>query len=125
MNEAIFEKCRFLEKTLDHISVALTYVDSEGTVQYANRAALSRPFRIPRAFGMNIRDCHTDQTNEKIAYIFDDFKNGRREPHYYVGKRTGTRELVMMFPFFDGDRFMGCLAQIHPLELEGPTKSFP
>jgi DUF438 domain-containing protein len=124
MNESAPERLRLLENILDHMSVALTYVDSEGTIQYANRTAVERPFRIPRDVGMNIRDCHKEETNITIAHMFEEFKKGRREPHHYVGKRTGKAELVVLIPFFEGDTFVGCLGQIHPLEVEGPEKSF-
>ena len=124
MDESAAERIGLLEGILDHLSVAVTYVDSEGTIQYANRTAIGRPFRIPRKVGMNIRDCHIEKTNVTIAHMFDEFKNGRREPHYYVGRRTGKRELVVLIPLFEGDTFVGCLGQIHPLEIEGPEKSF-
>lgn len=124
MDQSATERITILEGILDHLSVAVTYTDSEGTIQYANRTAVDRPFRIPRKVGMNIRDCHTEKTNAIISRIFSEFKNGRREPHYYAGRRTGKKELATLIPLFEGNTFVGCIGQISPLEIEGPEKSY-
>ena len=113
-----------METILDQLQVAVTYVDSEGFIVYANQAALKRPSKVPRGVGTNIEGCHSEESNTEIARMFAEFREGRREPHHYVGSRTGKRELVTIIPVFEGPTFVGCFSTIHPLEVEGPERSF-
>ncbi len=115
---------KLLETILEQLRVAGTYVDRDGNIVYANKCALERPSDFPREAGTNIRGCHKEETNRTIARMFAEFKEGRREPHHYVGQRVGTKEMVMIIPVFEGDEFVGCFSQIHPLEVEGPGRSF-
>lgn len=112
------------ENILDYMKVAVTYVDADGQILYANTAARKRPSPAPRDVGVNIRDCHKDASNEKIVEIFRDFRKGRSEPHHYVSTLGGRRVLVTMIPMFEAGEFSGCVSQVHPLTLEGPEKSF-
>jgi PAS domain S-box-containing protein len=112
------------ENILDHMKVAVTYVDAEGNILYANAAARKRPSKTPRDVGVNMRECHKDTSNEKIVEIFRDFRNGRSEPHHYVSTLGGERNLVTMIPMFEAGVFSGCVSQVHPSTLEGPERSF-
>lgn len=118
------EKTALFESILGHMKIAVTCVDADGNILYANTAATKRPSKAPREVGVNIRECHKDASNEKIAVIFDDFRNGRREPHHYVSTITGQRDLVTMIPMFEAGEFSGCVSHVHPLELEGTERSF-
>lgn len=114
-----------LEKLLDEISVALTYVNSEGTILYRNRSAAERPTPGPRDVGRNIRGCHAlPESLGMIERIFNDFKTGRKAPHHYVSQRLKNKELVTMIPIFKNDHFEGCLSVVHPLEVQGGTRTF-
>ncbi|MEJ2587219.1 MAG: PAS domain-containing protein [Deltaproteobacteria bacterium] len=114
----------YLNRILDHMRVAVTLVDTNGVILYANAAAMNRPTRTPRKVGRNIRDCHKPKTNEKIDTIFQEFRDGRREPHHYLSTASGRRELVTIIPIFDGDAFSACLSHIHTLDMEGPERTF-
>ena len=118
------KKPTLFESILDHMKIAVTCVDADGKILYANTAATKRPSKAPREIGVNIRECHKDASNEKIAVIFKDFRNGRREPHHYVSTITGRRDLVTMIPMFEAGEFSGCVSHVHPLELEGTERSF-
>lgn len=114
-----------IEKLLDEIPVALTYVNSEGTILYRNRTAAERPTPGPRDVGRNISNCHASQESlSAIASIFNDFKTGRKTPHHYVSQRLEVPELVTLIPIFKEDRFEGCFSIIHPLEIKGATRTF-
>jgi len=85
------------------------------------------PGTVPMKLGSNIRDCHNEESNLQIARIFEDFKNGRREPHYYVenvSQSSEAKELVMMIPVFENNSFVGCLETTHTIEIKGPDRSF-
>ena len=124
MGHSSKEKKTIYVSILDHMKVAVTCVDADGKILYANAAAKERPSKVPRDVGINIQECHKDETNEKIALIFKDFRNGRREPHHYVSTAGSRRELVTIIPLFEGDIYSGCVSHIHPLELEVTERSF-
>ncbi len=124
MDQSNTKKMALLENILDHMKVAVTCVDKDGVILYTNAAARNRPSKTAREVGLNIRECHKTESNEKIAAIFGDFKHGRSEPHHYVAKAGGRKELVTMIPIFEGSEFSGCVSHIHTLELEAEDKSF-
>ena len=124
MDHSGTEKKELFESILDHLKIAVTCVDADGKILYANAVATKRPAKAPREVGINIRECHKDASNEKIAVIFKDFRNGRREPHHYVSTITGRRDLVTMIPMFEAGEFSGCVSHVHPLELEGTERTF-
>ena len=63
-----------LERLLDEIHVALTYVDRHGNILYRNRADAERPSPGARDVGVNIKDCHAfPKSMSKIKQIFHDF----------------------------------------------------
>ena len=114
-----------IEGLLNEIPLAITYVDAQGIVRYQNKNAQMRPSIRPREIGLDIRDCHEQpESHKKIAKIFEDFRNGRKIPHHYVSQRTGIKEMVYIIPNFQGERFVGCLAVIHPLEVKGDSRTF-
>jgi len=118
------ENQTLLKNILDHIRVAITCVDADGNILYANAAAKKRPAKAPRDAGINIRECHKEESNRKIDQIFMDFKKGRTEPHHYVSSARGERCLVTMIPVFEAGVFSGCVSQVHPIGFEGPERSF-
>jgi len=124
MTQKDIERLAILEKILDHAKVSFTCVDSDGNILYVNPAAAKRPSKTPRTIGVNIKDCHKVLSNRKIDRIFDDFRNGRTEPHHYVSQAGGKKELVTIIPVFESGVFTACVSQIHPLEIEGPERSF-
>ncbi|WP_287587348.1 PAS domain-containing protein [Candidatus Borrarchaeum sp.] len=115
-----------LEKLLDEIPVALTYVDTNGIILYRNKTAAQRPLpKGTREPGANIRDCHAlPESLEQIEKIFNGFKNGRKTPHHYISQRTDLKELVTLTPMFEKDQFVGCFSTIHPLEIKGVSRTF-
>jgi DUF438 domain-containing protein len=114
-----------LESMLDQIDVALTFVSTERVILYRNEAAARRPSPGPRDVGLNIDSCHEESESPAVIdRILADFRNGRREPHFYIGSRLGGRELVNLAPIFKDDQFVGCLSVVHPLEPPAVSKSF-
>ncbi len=124
MNQSKTKEMALYKNILDHMKIPVTCVDAEGKILYANPAAKKRPSEAPRETGVNIRECHKDESNENIAAIFGDFKNGRSEPHHYISSAPGKRELVTIIPLFEGGVFTGCMSHIHPLTFDGPERSF-
>ena len=118
------EKTALHENILDHMKVAVTCVDADGIILYANAVARKRPSKTPRDVGVNIRECHKDASNKKTAEIFRDFQKGRTEPHHYISTISGGRDLVTMIPMFENGLFSGCVSQVYSLNFEGSERSF-
>jgi len=112
-----------LEELLDRIPLAVQYVDEDGFLRYLNKAAAARPANVKREVGINIRNCHAKpESLEMIERIFEDFRQGRKEPHYYVS--SAIRKTIMV-PIFDAEgNFIGVLSCIHPLGLPEPDRTF-
>ncbi|MCX5839435.1 MAG: PAS domain-containing protein [Deltaproteobacteria bacterium] len=112
-----------LEELLDRIPMDVQFVDKDGFLRYLNRAAAAKPANGGREVGVNIRDCHAKpESVEMIERIFEDFRRGRREPHFYV---TPTGRLSMKVPIFDAaGNFIGVLAYSHPAGWPKPERTF-
>ncbi|MFC2122620.1 PAS domain-containing protein [Bacteroidota bacterium] len=113
-----------LEELLDQMPIGVTYVDKDGFLRYQNRVAASRPSRVKREVGVNIKDCHgRPESLEAIERIFDDFRQGRKEPHFYMSPTTGNK--VVMVPVFDADEyFAGILSYGHSVGLPPTNRTF-
>ena len=112
-----------LEELLDKIPMDVQYVDKDGFLRYLNKTAAARPANGKREIGVNIRDCHAKpESLEMIERIFKDFRQGHKEPHYYVSS-TGRKSLKV--PIFDTEgNFIGVLAYSHPVGLPKPDRTF-
>ncbi len=112
-----------LEDLLDQIPMEVQYVDRDGFLRYLNKAAAARPANAKREVGVNIQNCHAKpESLEMVDRIFEDFRKGRKEPHFYITK-TGNKS--MKVPIFDAaGHFMGVLAYSHPVGLPKPERTF-
>ena len=112
-----------LEELLDHMPMPIQYVDKDGVLRYLNKAAAARPANAERKVGINIRDCHArPESIERIERLFAHFRQGRKEPHFYV---TAKGEQSMKVPVFNRQgEFMGVLAYSHPLGMPETERTF-
>jgi len=111
-----------LEEVLEQMPLNLQFVDKDGIVRYLNKAAAMRPAKVKREVGVDIKNCHARaESLEKIGRILDDFRNGRKEPHYYINKE-GNKSI--MAPIFADDRFAGVLTYSHPIDRPSPESTF-
>ncbi|MFC2071160.1 PAS domain-containing protein [Chloroflexota bacterium] len=111
------------ENLLDQMPTGVHFVDKDGFLRYQNRIAASRPAPVKREVGVNIKDCHAlPESLEAIEHIFDDFRRGRKEPHFYITK-TGAKAVKV--PIFDAEgNFVGILSYGHPIGLPKTSRSF-
>jgi DUF438 domain-containing protein len=112
-----------LEDLLDQMPMAIHYVDKEGFLRYQNKLAASRPAKVRREVGVNIQECHSHpESLIAIKSIFDDFKKGRKEPHFYVAP---TGEKAIKLPVFDKEgNFCGILSYGHPVGFPDKNRTF-
>ena len=112
-----------LEELLDQIPLNLQYVDKDGFLRYFNKPAALRPANAKREVGVNIRNCHAHpESLEMIERIFEDFRQGRKEPHFYVSKK-GNKS--MKVPIFGAEgNFIGVLSYSHPVGFPTTDRTF-
>ena len=112
-----------LEELLDQIPLDVQYVDKDGFLRYLNKTAAVRPANGKREAGVNIRNCHTKpESLEMIERIFEDFRQGRKESHYYV---SSASRKTLMVPIFDAEgNFIGVLSYIHPIGVPEHDRTF-
>jgi DUF438 domain-containing protein len=112
-----------LEGLIDHMDMDVQFVDKDGFLRYMNRTAAAKPANVKREIGVNIRDCHAMAESLKmVEKIFEDFKKGRREPHYYV---TKTGRMALKVPVWDAEgTFIGVLAYSYPAGMPQPERTF-
>ena len=112
-----------LEAILDQMPMHLQFVDQDGFLRYLNKTAARRPANGKREVGVNIENCHArPESLESIGRIVNDFRNGRKAPHYYISK-DGNQ--VNMVPVFTPEgEFRGILSYSHPLGHPEPDRSF-
>jgi DUF438 domain-containing protein len=102
-----------LDELLDQLPFVVHFVDNEGILRWQNKTAAALPANQPRVIGANIKDCHAHaESVEEVGRIFDDFRKGRMEPHYYV---TPAGNKAVKIPVYDADgKFAGILSYSHP-----------
>ena len=112
-----------LEEVLDQMPMNLQFVDKDGFLRYLNKAAALRPAKGKREVGVNIQNCHArPESLEKMGRILDDFRNGQKDPHYYIDKE-GNKSI--MVPIFNSEgKFMGILSYSHPVGYPRPDRTF-
>ncbi len=112
-----------LEGLLDQLPIRIQYVDKDGFLRYLNKADASHPAKGKREVGINIRDCHArPESVEMIERILADFRQGRKEPHFYVSP-AGNKSVKV--PIFDEQgEFIGILSFSHPVGVPTPDRTF-
>jgi DUF438 domain-containing protein len=112
-----------LEDLLDRLPIRVQYVDKDGFLRYLNKADAAHPANGKREVGVNIRNCHArPESIEMIERIFADFRQGRREPHYYV-LPSGNKSIKIPV-FNDREEFIGVLSFSHPVVVPETTRTF-
>jgi len=112
-----------LEELLDQIPMNVQYVDKDGFLRYLNKRAALRPANTKREVGVNIKNCHANpESLDMIERIFEDFRQGRKEPHFYVSK-NGNK--AMKVPIFDKEgSFIGVASYSHPVGFPTTDRTF-
>ena len=112
-----------LEDLMDQLPTDVQFVDKDGFLRYMNKTAAARPAPRKREIGVNIRDCHAEpESLRMIERILEDFRQGRKEPHYYVSQ---VGRVSLKVPVFDAaGSFIGILAYSYPAGFPNPERTF-
>jgi DUF438 domain-containing protein len=112
-----------LEDLLDRLPIRIQYVDKDGFLRYLNKADAAHPAKGKREVGVNIRNCHArPESLEMVERIFEDFRQGRKKPHFYVSP-AGNKSIKV--PIFDEQgEFIGVLSFSHPVGMPANSRTF-
>ena len=112
-----------LEALIDQMPLDVQFVDADGFLRYMNKVAAARPANVKRTIGVNVRDCHArPESLQMVDRIFEDFRQGRKEPHYYISQ---TGRVALKVPIFDdAGSFIGVLAYSYPAAPPIPDRTF-
>ena len=98
---------------MDCMGVAVTIIDTKGTLLYYNRYSAKILDRKPEYIGTDIHSHHkkTD-SNQKLDLMLNSFEEGRTDPFYYEAKPYGKTICVTLSPIMQNAKFVGCVQTV-------------
>jgi sensor histidine kinase regulating citrate/malate metabolism len=95
------------------MGVAVTIIDTKGTLLYYNKHAAQILDRKPEYIGKDAHSHHKKAaTNKKFDLMLQDFEEGRTEPFHYEAKPYGKIIIVTLSPIIKDKRFVGCVQSV-------------
>ena len=94
---------------MESLGVAVTIIDTKGTLLYYNKQAAKILDRKPEYIGKDVHLHHKKTTsNKKFDSMLQDFQKGRTESFHYEAKPYGKTILVTVSPILKDGKFIGC-----------------
>ena len=107
------EAKELINLAMDCLGVAVTIIDTKGTLLYYNKQAVKILDRKPEYIGNDVYSHHKKTTSsEKLESMIQDFQKGRTEPFHYEAKPYGKTILVTLSPILENDKFIGCAQSV-------------
>ena len=108
------KKPEYLMKlAMECMGVAVTIIDTEGTLLYYNMQAAKILDRKPEYIGQDVHSHHKKAaSNRKLDLMLQDFRKGRTEPFHYQAKPYGKTILVTLSPILENGKFVGCIQSV-------------
>jgi DUF438 domain-containing protein len=104
---------QLIKLAMDCMGVAVTIIDTEGTLLYYNKQAAKILDRKPEYVGKDVHSHHKKATsNRKIDLMLRDFQKGRTEPFHYESNPYGKIILVTLSPILENGKFIGCVQSV-------------
>jgi DUF438 domain-containing protein len=114
-----------MKLAMECMGVAVTIIDTEGTLLYYNKQAARILDRKPEYIGKDIHSHHKKAaSNRKLDLMLHDFQKGRTESFHYQAKPYGEIILVTLSPILENGKFIGC-AQSVQLKKDIKSESLP
>jgi DUF438 domain-containing protein len=106
-----------IKLAMDSMDVAVTIIDTKGTLLYYNQHSAKIVNRKPEYIGTDIHSHHKKAaSNNKVDLMIKEFEEGRREPFHYKAKPYGKVIFVTLSPIIKKGVFVGCVQTIRPKE---------
>ena len=86
------------------LKVSIIVCDQDGKILFLNSTAAQQYAKDggPALVGKNLRDCHSADSNEKIARLIAE---GR--PNHYTITKNGRKRIIHQMPWFEAGRCAG------------------
>jgi sensor histidine kinase regulating citrate/malate metabolism len=98
---------------IESLGVAVTIIDTKGTLLYYNKHAAKILDRKPEYIGKDVYSHHMKATSsEKLESMIQAFQKGRTEPFHYEARPYGKTILVALSPILENDKFIGCAQSV-------------
>ena len=107
----------WITQAMECLDVAVTIIDTKGTLLYYNHRAEKILDRKPEYLGTEVFKCHKKAiSNDKLASMIHDFQNGRTRPFRYKATPYGKSIFVTLSPILKDGEFVGCVQSVVPKE---------
>ncbi len=94
---------------MEGMGVAVTIIDTKGTLLYYNQQAAKILDRRPEYLGKDVHSHHRKTaSNQRLDLMLQKFQAGRTEPFHYEAKPYGKTILVTLSPILNNNEFIGC-----------------
>ncbi|MGD2184991.1 MAG: PAS domain-containing protein [Desulfobacterales bacterium] len=97
---------------LDCMGVAVTIIDTKGTLLYYNPHSTKILDRKTEYIGTDIHSHHKATSNEKVDLMLKAFEEGRKDPFHYETKPYGKTICVTLAPIINNGKFVGCIQTV-------------
>ena len=95
------------------MGVAVTIIDTKGTLLYYNKHAAQILDRKPEYIGKDAHSHHRKTaTNKKFDLMLQDFEEGRTKHFHYEAKPYGRIVIVTLSPIIKDGQFVGCVQSV-------------
>ena len=99
-----------LERVLNTLPVDITFVDESDHVQYFSLSPERIFVRSKSVIGREVRNCHPQNSVDKVEQILDDFRAGTRDNAEFWINLGGQLIYIRYFAVRDDDgKYLGCL----------------
>ena len=98
---------------MDCMEVAVTIIDTKGTLLYYNQHSAEILDRKPEYIGTDIQSHHKKaDSNKKVDLMLKEFEEGRKDPFHYEAKPYGKIIFVTLSPIKKNGEFVGCVQTV-------------
>jgi DUF438 domain-containing protein len=95
------------------MGVAVTIIDTKGTLLYYNKQSAMILDRKPDYIGTDIHSHHKKaNSNQKLDLMLNEFKQGRKAPFHYEANPYGKIIFVTLSPIIKEGKFIGCVQSV-------------
>jgi DUF438 domain-containing protein len=100
---------------MDCMGVAVTIIDTKGTLLYYNQHSVKILDRKPEYIETDIHSHHKNaDSNKKVDLMLKEFEEGRKDPFHYDAKPYGEIIFVTLSPIIKNGEFVGCVQTVRP-----------